>query len=200
MKKIRFLDDPLIDSSPNYDGFRAAAFPPFLFQRYASTFHYPHDWYTYRTLKTYEFFNISSFYFIVSGFSYDCIIASISSSSTNLPITVHYALSNGASPAIVDCILKQRPNSARGFDKRGWTPLHVACGVGADMYVIKAIVDSYPEAVLMRTNKGSTAKQCLSLTNAANKSEVKRMLQDTFARVEERYRPAQVPKSERVLV
>jgi len=204
VKKIRLLDDPSIDFLPDYDGFRAAAFSLrfFWFQRHASIFHYSHDWYTYRTLKTYDFFQ---YFFVLfywgSGFSsYHCERASMSSSSTKLPNAVHYALSNGASPAIVDCILKQRPNSARGFDKRGWTPLHVACAVGADMYVTKAIVDSYPEAVLMRTNKGSTAKQCLSLTNAANKSDVKRMLQDTFERVEERYRPAQAPKSERVLV
>jgi len=113
---------------------------------------------------------------------------------------VHYALSNGANRAIVDCILKHRPNSARGFDKRGWTPLHVACGVGADMYVIKSIIDCYPEAVLMRTNKGSTAKQCLSLTNAPNKADVKRLLQTAYAKVEQRYRPAQEIKSERLLV
>ena len=123
-----------------------------------------------------------------------------SSSSSSLANTVHYALSNGANPPIVDCLLKHRPNSARGFDKRGWTPLHVSCGVGADIYVIKTIVNCYPEAVLMRTNKGSTAKQCLSLTNAANKSDVKRMLQAAFAQIEERYRPAQEIKSERVLV
>jgi ankyrin repeat protein len=113
---------------------------------------------------------------------------------------VHYALSNGANPAIVDCILKHRPNSARGFDKRGWTPLHVACGVGANMSVIQSIVDCYPEAVLMRTNKGSTAKQCLSLTNAPNKADVKRLLQTAYTKVEQRYRPAQEIKSERVLV
>jgi len=114
--------------------------------------------------------------------------------------TVHYALSNGANPPIIDCLLKHRPNSARGFDKRGWTPLHVACGVGADISVIKSIVDCYPEAVLMRTNKGSTAKQCLSLTNAANKTDVRRMLQDIYNEVEQRYRPAQIIESERVLV
>jgi hypothetical protein len=112
---------------------------------------------------------------------------------------VHYALSNGANPNIINCILRHRPNSARGFDKRGWTPLHVACGVGADISVIKSIIDCYPEAVLMRTNKGSTAKQCLSLTNAANKSDVKQMLQDIYSEVEKNYRPAQEIKSERVL-
>ena len=51
----------------------------------------------------------------------------------------------------------------------------------------------------MRTNKGSTAKQCLSLTNAANKSDVKQMLQDIYTEVEKNYRPAQEIKSERVL-
>jgi len=114
-------------------------------------------------------------------------------------LPLHYALSNGANPNIINCILRHRPNSARGFDKRGWTPLHVACGVGADISVIKSIIDCYPEAVLMRTNKGSTAKQCLSLTNAANKADVKKMLQDIYTEVEKNYRPAQEIKSERVL-
>jgi len=76
----------------------------------------------------------------------------------------------------------------------------ISCGVGAEISVIKSIVDCYPEAVLMRTNKGSTAKQCLSLTNAANKADVKRMLQDIYNEVEQRYRPAQTIESERVLV
>lgn len=115
-------------------------------------------------------------------------------------LPLHYALSNGANPPIIDCLLKHRPNSARGFDKRGWTPLHVACGVGANVSVIKSILDCYPEAVLMRTNKGSTAKQCLSLTNAANKGEVKRMLQHVYSQVEQRYRPAQLIESDRELV
>lgn len=52
----------------------------------------------------------------------------------------------------------------------------------------------------MRTNKGSTAKQCLSLTNAANKGEVKRMLQHVYSQVEQRYRPAQLIESDRELV
>ena len=119
-----------------------------------------------------------------------------------LGTTVHYALSNGANMAVIECLLKYRPNSARGFDKRGWTPLHVACGVGADKVVIERILKCYPEAVLMRTNKGSTAKQCLNLTNASNKDEVKKMLRRTYAQVEERYRfqQGQSPTSERVLV
>jgi len=112
---------------------------------------------------------------------------------------VHYALSNGANPPIIDCLLKHRPNSARGFDKRGWTPLHVACGVGADLSVIRSIVDCYPEAVLMRTNKGSTAWHCLNLTYAANKRDVKLMLQHIYTEVERRYRLVKV-KSATVLV
>lgn len=113
---------------------------------------------------------------------------------------MHYALSNGANVQVIECLLKYRPNSARGFDKRGWTPLHVACGVGANKQVIERILKCYPEAVLMRTNKGSTAKQCLNLTNAANKADVKQMLRRYFAEVEGRYRPAQKVTSERILV
>lgn len=36
--------------------------------------------------------------------------------------TVHYALSNGAVDQVIDTILNFQPSSARGFDKRGWTP------------------------------------------------------------------------------
>jgi ankyrin repeat protein len=107
---------------------------------------------------------------------------------------VHYALSNGANTEVIECLLKHRPNSARGFDKRGWTPLHVACGVGANTQVIERILNCYPEAVLMRTNKGSTAKQCLNLINAGNKDEVKRMLKKAFAEVEGRYVTTPKPK------
>jgi hypothetical protein len=76
----------------------------------------------------------------------------------------------------------------------------VACGVGADTAVIQQILDCYPEAVLMRTNKGSTAKQCLNLTNATNKDEVKKILKRAFSEVEGRYRPPPKISSERVLV
>jgi len=115
-------------------------------------------------------------------------------------LPLHYALSNGANVDVIQCILTHRPNAARGFDKRGWTPLHVACGVGADNAVIERILECYPEAVLMRTNKGSTAKQCLNLTNAPNKADVKQLLRKYFAQVEGRYRPAQKVSSERILV
>lgn len=115
-------------------------------------------------------------------------------------VAVHYALSNGANSQVIELLLTYRPNSARGFDKRGWTPLHVACGVGAGTLVIERILNCYKEAVLMRTNKGSTAKQCLNLTQATNKEEVKKMLKRAFSEVEGRYRPVQPPTSERVLV
>ena len=154
-------------------------------------FSYPLYW------NTYFFFPLFSQSIIINY--YRIIIKIYPSVDLTNAIPVHYALSNGANPNIINCILRHRPNSARGFDKRGWTPLHVACGVGADISVIKSIIDCYPEAVLMRTNKGSTAKQCLSLTNAANKSDVKQMLQDIYTEVEKNYRPAQEIKSERVL-
>lgn len=115
-------------------------------------------------------------------------------------LPVHYALSNGADEKVVNLILKTKPNSARGFDKRGWTPLHVACGVGASTKVIHAILKCYPEAVLMRTAKGSTPKQCLNLTNAANKEEARKLIRKYFAEVESRYRPIKPISSELVLV
>jgi len=115
-------------------------------------------------------------------------------------LPLHYALSNGANDQVVDLILKYQPNSARGFDKRGWTPLHVACGVGASTHVIASILECYPEAVLMRTAKGSTAKQCLNLTNASHKQDALSLLRRHFKQVDEKFRPAQQVDSERILV
>mmetsp|Transcript_73548 Transcript_73548/g.110936 ORF Transcript_73548/g.110936 Transcript_73548/m.110936 type:complete len:233 (+) Transcript_73548:78-776(+) len=111
-------------------------------------------------------------------------------------LPLHYALSNGANDQVIELLLKYKPNSARGFDRRGWTPLHVACGVGASTNVIKKILECYPEAVLMRTTKGSTAKQCLNLTTAPNKDEVKKLLRKCFSRIEDKYRPAKRIESE----
>eukprot|EP00980_Cylindrotheca_fusiformis_P022068 scaffold8962_cov123-Cylindrotheca_fusiformis.AAC.4 len=115
-------------------------------------------------------------------------------------LPLHYALSNGADDDVIDVLLKHKPNSARGFDKRGWTPLHVACGVGASTHVIGQILSCYPEAVLMRTTKGSTAKQCLNLTKAPNKEEVKKLIKQHFMEVDEQYRLPKKPVSERLLV
>mmetsp|Transcript_22736 Transcript_22736/g.64402 ORF Transcript_22736/g.64402 Transcript_22736/m.64402 type:complete len:242 (+) Transcript_22736:300-1025(+) len=115
-------------------------------------------------------------------------------------LPIHYALSNGANDLVIDALLKAQPNSARGFDKRGWTPLHVACGVGASTHVIKSILSCYPEAVIMRTQKGSTAMQCLNLTKAANKKEVQSILKKYHKRVDAQFKPAAKPDSERVMV
>lgn len=115
-------------------------------------------------------------------------------------LPIHYALSNGANDGVIDTLLKYKPNSARGFDKRGWTPLHVACGVGASTHVISNILSCYPEAVLMRTAKGSTAKQCLNLTKASNKEEVKQLIKKCYLEVDGLYRMPNKPESGRELL
>lgn len=78
--------------------------------------------------------------------------------------------------------------------------LHVACGVGASTHVIGQILSCYPEAVLMRTTKGSTAKQCLNLTKAPNKDAVKKLIKEHYMEVDEQYRLPKKPMSERDLV
>ena len=72
--------------------------------------------------------------------------------------------------------------------------LHVACGVGASTKTIQNILKCYPEATLMKTTKGSSAKQCLNLTNAANKDQVKKLIRKYFSLVEEKYRPFKEPQ------
>lgn len=71
-------------------------------------------------------------------------------------LPLHYALSNGADPLIVNALVEKAPDACRGTDNRGWTPLHVACSVGATLPVIERILELYPEAVVFRTDKGSS--------------------------------------------
>jgi len=52
----------------------------------------------------------------------------------------------------------------------------------------------------MRTTKGSTAKQCLNLTKAANKDEVKKLIKKYYMEVDQQYRLPKQPTSDRDLV
>ena len=78
--------------------------------------------------------------------------------------------------------------------------LHVACGVGASTRVIKMLLSSYPEATMMKTQKGSSPQQCLNLTLCKNKDEVLKLLKRHYRKVDEKYKPAAKPDSDRVLV
>ncbi len=42
-------------------------------------------------------------------------------------------------------------------DVLGWTPLHVACSVGASVDTIALLVGAYSDAAVLRTEKGSLA-------------------------------------------
>lgn len=90
-------------------------------------------------------------------------------------LPLHYALSNGADPRIVNSLLQCAPNACRGVDTRGWTPLHVACSVGASFPVIQAIMELYTEAVIFRTDKGSSPAALLP-KECPDRNEIKEML------------------------
>src|SRR3569832_1435893 len=90
-------------------------------------------------------------------------------------LPLHYALSNGADPLIVNLLLDRGPNACQGVDSRGWTPLHVACSVGASMPVIQRLMELYPEAVIFRTDKGSSPAALLA-KDCVNRADVKEML------------------------
>lgn len=80
-------------------------------------------------------------------------------------VPLHYALSNGSSNDIVDVLIEGSLNSGSGAGPRimtsaadfnGWLPLHVACHMGASSAVLSKLVRAYPDAVHIRTKKGST--------------------------------------------
>ena len=77
-------------------------------------------------------------------------------------LPLHYALSNGADPAVVEMLLQAAPAAAQGVDTRGWMPLHVAVSMGASLSVVQQIYQAYPTAIVMRTLQGSTPMRCLN--------------------------------------
>jgi len=116
-------------------------------------------------------------------------------------LPLHYALSNGANDEVIQLLLQFHPNAARGVDNRGWTPLHVACGMGASTSVVELLLKCYPEASIMKTKKGSRPLKCLH-PDAANKTDVKKILLQQKKKIDESFRPAALVRtgSERTLV
>jgi hypothetical protein len=98
-------------------------------------------------------------------------------------LPLHYALSNGADANVVTILMQAAPASARGVDQRGWTPLHVACSMGASAQVVQAILPAYPEALLIKTRKGSSIMRCIPKT-CPHRSQLLRILSEAQRQVE----------------
>ena len=89
-------------------------------------------------------------------------------------LPLHYALSNGADETIIYLLLNSYPDSAKGVDLYGWSPLHVACSVGNKRAIV-ALLQIYPEAAVTLTDKGSTPLLCLN-KKMDDRNEVKQLL------------------------
>jgi hypothetical protein len=76
----------------------------------------------------------------------------------------------------------------------------VACGVGASTNVVLHLLKAFPEASVVKTNKGSSPLRCLDAQNALNKSEVRTILSKYERQVNERFRPARRCSSQRIIV
>jgi hypothetical protein len=117
-------------------------------------------------------------------------------------LPIHYALSNGADPIIVSMLLEKAPNACRGVDARGWTPLHVACSVSASLPVIQCLLELFPEAVIFRTDKGSSPT-ALVPKDCPIRSEVKELLRQArmdFDRVFVNPLLAEAKKAEELMI
>jgi hypothetical protein len=61
-------------------------------------------------------------------------------------------------------LINTNPNCVRAADHRGWLPLHVACGSSSRkgmLRVITLLLRLWPESVLMTTDRGSDALDCV---------------------------------------
>ena len=99
-------------------------------------------------------------------------------------LPIHYALSNGADPAVVSVLMMYGPTAVRSNDHRGWTPVHVAVNLGASEEVVKTLLDAYPEVVLAKTNKGHSIRNVIS-RSAPNRRKLKELVYETNETVNE---------------
>jgi len=78
-------------------------------------------------------------------------------------LPLHYALSNGADPAVVRLLLRG-PNraAAESRDLHGFTPLHIAGASGASPTVIRLLLQAHAPAVWVESKSGFTVAQCVA--------------------------------------
>jgi len=82
-------------------------------------------------------------------------------------LPLHYTCSNGCMENAIELLLKASTGSARAYDRKGWLPIHIACSMGASSKVVKMLVDSFPEAVSLQTNKGSSVFKCCEMAKGS---------------------------------
>jgi hypothetical protein len=73
-------------------------------------------------------------------------------------------------------LISTNPNCVRAADHRGWLPLHVACGSSSHkgmLRVITILLKSWPESVLMKTDKDSDVLACVELAGKHHPSKVR---------------------------
>ena len=81
------------------------------------------------------------------------------------------AISNLASLKIDEKLIATFPIAVRAADDRGWTPLHVASSLSHSSDVVKVMLDAFPTAITLRTNKGKTPVT-LAQENEANEKDL----------------------------
>lgn len=114
-------------------------------------------------------------------------------------LPLHYAISNHVSDEAIDVLL-QEPGAARGVDRRGWIPLHVACSVGSSTHVVQCLLEAYPESIVERTRKGTSAIKCARSSCASNREEVIEILTRAKQKFDENWRIAKRTDSDRIIV
>ncbi|KAL3778184.1 hypothetical protein ACHAW5_004031 [Stephanodiscus triporus] len=85
-------------------------------------------------------------------------------------------------------LIKTNPNCVRAADHRGWLPLHVACGSSSRkgmLRVITLLLRIWPESVLMKTDRGSDALDCVDFAGKHHptKDRVIALLQEARCKV-----------------
>ena len=101
-------------------------------------------------------------------------------------VALHYACSNQFSLRSIDALVRACPASCRAVDDVGkWTPLHIAASKCHSEQIVRFLLSTSTEPVVVRTAKGSTPLDlALMNTTVANKEGIIAMLMQE----EEKYR------------
>lgn len=87
-------------------------------------------------------------------------------------LPIHYACKDPKMDVAIAHLLKAYSKSTEVADKQGFLPIHVACRSGMPLPVIRLLLQSAPDTIDSKTNKGSTPYMCARHSQCSHKEEL----------------------------
>ena len=114
-------------------------------------------------------------------------------------LPLHYALTNGADLPVLNLLLHVGgPHAVRGRDYEGWTPVHVAIRYGKPPSIVRALLQAFPQSVLISTHKGNRMSNLVPPTSP-HREEILQLIEQTTAYLSPELRNNALPRPGRMI-